>query len=145
MWCSEDSSWNTSNSIRQHLKMCLRSVLGLRTHAVLTAIYGVIVSDLFETLYLWSHLLIYWLFYLQTCLSLNFFFFNLPVVLKNSSLCQVLLTVFALQFSFTLPPARKRLGTAVLCTFSFIAVHNIKWDNAYTMINRSSRLIVCIE
>ena len=39
--------------------MCLRSVLGLRTHAVLTAIYGVIVSDLFETLYLWSHLLIY--------------------------------------------------------------------------------------
>lgn len=30
MWCSEDSSWNTSNSERQHLQMCLRSVLGLR-------------------------------------------------------------------------------------------------------------------
>ena len=136
MWCSEDSSWNTSNSERQHLQMCLRSVLGLRdkcwawgTNVVLTIVYGVIVSDFFETLYFWFHLLLYLLFYLQTCLSLyptkgnNFFFF--PVVLKNSPLCQVLLIVFALQFSFTLPLARKSLGTAVLCTFSFISVHRI--------------------
>lgn len=87
MWCSEDSSWNTSNSERQHLQMCLRSVLGLRdkcwawgTNVVLTIVYGVIVSDFFETLYFWFHLLLYLLFYLQTCLSLyptkgnNFFF-----------------------------------------------------------------------
>lgn len=132
MWCSEDSSWNTSNSIRQHLQMCLRSALGLRDKYCLDNCLRGHCLWLLWNVYLWSHLLLYLLFYLQTCLSLYptkgnnfFFFFNLPVVLKNSPLCQVLLIVLALQFSFILPPARKRLGTAILCTFSFISVHRI--------------------
>ena len=69
MWCSEDSSWNTSNSIRQHLQTCLRSVLGLRDNCLDNCLW-VIVSDFFETLYLWFLLLLYLLFYLQTCISL---------------------------------------------------------------------------
>jgi len=96
MWCSEDSSWNTSNSIRQHLQTCLRSVLGLRDNCLDNCLW-VIVSDFFETLCLWF--------------------------------LQVLLIVFALQFSFTLPPARKSPGTAVLCTFSFISVHRSLLDS----------------